>query len=149
MEPSPAGTTPIESVEESEDESEDRARDLRELEGRVTEGEGCEEAAEVDESEMENPVLEEGFGVVDDCDIKGDDILIEEEHVTAAGADMSKALALQEAEVTGESVDDKEEAATGDKELFLKSMAVRSSLEPFSIFCSHISEVVSRGNASC
>lgn len=122
VEPSPAGTTPMESVEESEEESEERARGLRELEGRAAEGEGCDVVAEVDESGMENPDLEDGFVAVD-CDNKGDDILNEEEHGTAAGADVSKALALQEAVVPGVSVDEEEDAVTGDIGPFLKPVA--------------------------
>lgn len=53
--PSPAGTTPKESVEESEEESEERARGRREEEGTAGEGEARDvEAEEVERVTEEN-----------------------------------------------------------------------------------------------
>lgn len=149
VEPSPAGTTPKESVEESEEESEERARGRKEEEGTAGEG----EARDV-EVEAAERVTEEGLEPLQDeacveVDSRGPvhDRLAKGGHVTAA-VDRSETLSVASPpamldEHAGEGTE--EDAGNSMDEIAMDSVFDPASwLEPFSVLSSLCSkEVVS------
>ena len=143
VEPSPAGTTLRESVEESEEESVERARGLSELEEVAREGEDCEVVVIDGSLELE----EEESVVVADSGTIGDDRLTEGEHGAAPGVGVTPASCV--AAVPGESAEEgrEEDAATVGR-VFLDSVVGRSSKETFSILCSRCSEAMPNSETS-
>lgn len=150
VEPSPAGTTPKESVEESEEESEERARGRREEEGTAGEGEARDvevEAAERMTEEGLEPLQDEAC-VEPDSGGPVHDRLAKGGHVTAAEVDRSETLSVASPpamldEHAGEGTE--EDAGNSMDERAMDSVFDTASwLEPFSVLSSLCSkEVVS------
>lgn len=138
VEPSPAGTTPKESVEESDEESEERARGRREEEGTAGEGEARDvevEVAGATEESLEPMHDEVGVGVE-----RGtvDDRLAEGKHVAAVEVGGSEtpvacpSTVLDEHAVEGTEGD----AGCGTDEMLVDSEFDNASwLEPISSLC--------------
>lgn len=147
VEPSAAGTTPKESVEESEEDSEERARGRREEEGTAGEGEALDVEVEAAERVTEGlEPLQDEVCVEDDSRGPVHDSLAKGGHVAAAEVGRSETLSVASPPAmldkhAGEGTE--EDVGNSIDEIALNSVfGTASWVEPFSVLSSLCSKEV-------